>query len=354
MSHPPLPLTPDLPGSPSQPAADSSAAATAGLYRLHCSACHGPNGDGRGQAAYHLFPRPRDLRAGRCQLVSTRSGVPTIEDIERVLELGMFGTSMQPFRDLPKPDRRLLAQEVLRLRREGVRDQIIAAFRQEGEEVDDADLRQAVERSATPGERVRVPSRWPNPGQAVAKGKASYAALGCAKCHGEDGIGAGDQSLFDDLGEPSRPRDLVHEPFKGGREPESIYLRTAAGMPGTAHPAASNLPEAELIDLVDYVRSLARPPEFQLTNHERRARASTPSYLDWLKESSNARQEKGTGVVLGVLMTRRPALAVLAGGSSTPALAGGRSVRTTPRFRTAVLAARRDARPPALPWPPLD
>jgi predicted Zn-dependent protease len=289
LSRPSLPLTPDLPGSLPQLAADSSAAAAAGLYRLHCSVCHGPKGDGRGQAAYHLFPRPRDLRTGRCQLVSTRNGVPTLEDIERVLELGMFGTSMQSFRDLPESDRRLLAQEVLRLRREGLRDQIAAAFRQEGEEVDEADLRHAVECSTTPGERVRLPTHWPDPGQAVAKGKASYAALGCTKCHGDDGTGAADQFLFDDLGEPSRPRDLVHEPFKGGREPESICLRIAAGMPGTAHPAALNLPVEQLIELVDYVRSLACPPEYQLTNHERRARASTPSYLHWLKESSDAR-----------------------------------------------------------------
>jgi mono/diheme cytochrome c family protein len=200
----------------------------------------------------------------------------------------MPGTSMQSFRGLPESDRRLLAQEVLRLRREGVRDEITAAFRQEGEEVDEADLRQAVERSTTPGQRVRLPAHWPDPGQAAAKGKAGYAALGCAKCHGDDGCGAADQSLFDDLGEPSRPRDLVHEPFKGGQERESIYLRIAAGMPGTAHPAALNLPEEQLIDLVDYVRSLAREPEYQLTNHERRARASTPAYLQWLKQSSSA------------------------------------------------------------------
>ena len=41
--------------------------------------------------------------------------------------------------DLPQSDRKLLTQEVLRLRREGVREQITAAFRQEGEAVDEAE-----------------------------------------------------------------------------------------------------------------------------------------------------------------------------------------------------------------------
>ena len=116
-----------------------------------------------------------------------------------------------------------------------------------------------------------LPAHWPDPGQAVAKGKANFAVLGCVKCHGDDGVGAADQALFDDLGEPSRPRDLVHEPFKGGRDPASVYLRIVAGMPGTAHPAAANLPEEPLIDLVEYVRSLAREPQEMLTNYQRSA-----------------------------------------------------------------------------------
>ena len=46
------------------------------------------------------------------------------------------------------------------------------------------------------------------------------------------------------------------EPFKGGRERESIYLRIAVGMRGTAHPAVPGLPQEQLTDLVEYVLSL--------------------------------------------------------------------------------------------------
>ncbi len=54
-------------------------------------------------------------------------------------------------------------------------------------------------------------------------------------------------------------------------------------MPGTPHPAVSNLPQEQVIELVDYVLSLAREPPVMLTNHERRVLATTPAYLDWIK-----------------------------------------------------------------------
>jgi mono/diheme cytochrome c family protein len=261
------------------------------LYALHCAACHGAAGDGRGPASRHLFPRPRDLRGGRSRLAGTRNGLPTLEDLEKVLARGMPGSSMPKFDTLPQTDRVQLAEEVLRLRREGIREAAAKAALEEGEELDEAEVRRAIEVCTTPAEAVRVPQDWPDPEQAAARGRESYAALGCVKCHGEDGTGAADEWLFDDQGEPSRPRDLVHEPFKGGREAESIYLRIAVGMPGTAHPAAGNVPEEELTDLVQYLRQLAREPQTTLTNFERRDVADVREYLARLNDSLGARSE---------------------------------------------------------------
>ena len=261
----PKDLGPEVPGDP-------PAATTADLYARHCSACHGAEGDGFGPAARHLFPRPTNLRTGRSVLVSTLNAAPTLEDLEDVLSRGMPGTSMLPFESLTQPQRRLLALEVLRLRREGVREQVLRAMRQEGEEPEEADLQRAVEASTSPGPPVRVPQEWPDDPQAAGRGRQSYLTLGCNKCHGDDGRGVAGEPSFDDQGEPRRPRDLVYEPFKGGHEPQSIYLRLAAGMPGTPHPAALNFPQEQLTDLVEYVRSLAREPQRVLTNFERRVR----------------------------------------------------------------------------------
>jgi mono/diheme cytochrome c family protein len=275
-----------------------SATSVAELYKVHCRACHGTGGDGHGPAARNLFPRPRNLRSGKSQLVSTRNGVPTLEDLQRMLAQGMPGTSMAAFDKLPAADRRLLAEEVLRLRREGIQEEVARALQQEGEEIDRAELRQTVERLTTPGERVRLPGDWPALQQAAERGKVSYRTLGCNKCHGDDGIGAADQPLFDEQGEPARARDLVHEPFKGGRDLESVYLRIAAGMPGTAHPAAWNLPQDQVTEVAAFVRSLARGPERMLTNFERRMRSASRAYLAWINQSSGESPEAGEKHVL--------------------------------------------------------
>jgi mono/diheme cytochrome c family protein len=250
------------------------------LYASHCAVCHGTEGNGLGQAARYLFPRPRDFGAGGLQLAGTDNGVASLEDVERVLARGMPGTSMRAFDTLNPAERERLAQEVLRLRREGARRQLLRAMREAGEEPIEDDVRDAIQRTTTPGRPIPLPDRWPSGDDAVASGKVAYQSLGCGKCHGDDGRGAADQPLFDALGEPNRARDLVHESFKGGRERESIYLRIAFGMPGTAHPAAPGLPQEELADLVEYVLSLARSPDCVLTNHQRRAYADARAYRE--------------------------------------------------------------------------
>ncbi len=248
------------------------------LYAKHCEVCHGVAGDGLGKAARYLFPRPRDFSAGGLPLASTENGIASLEDIEWVLAKGMPGTSMRAFDTLKPAERRLLAQEVLRLRREGTRRQVTRAMLQAGEEPVEMEVNEAVEQMTTPGRPVALPQHWASDEAAIARGKIAYRTLGCEKCHGEDGMGAADQALFDSAGEPNRPRDLVHEPFKGGRTREAIYLRIVVGMPGTAHPAAPGLPEDELKDLVAFILSLARPPERLLTNHDRREYAEVHAY----------------------------------------------------------------------------
>ena len=168
---------------------------------------------------------------------STLNGVPTREDCEAVIQRGMPGTSLRSFDKLSEDQRKRLAQEVLRLRREGIRDRFVSTLRNEGEEIDDREVRQVVEHLTTPGEVARVPQIGPGDSQAIARGHDVFFNLGCRQCHGDDGVNAWDTPLFDDKGRAIRPRDLAHEPFKGGQEAESIYLRIVVGMPGSPDPA---------------------------------------------------------------------------------------------------------------------
>ena len=185
--------------------AEDTAEMASELYALHCSACHGQNGDGNGRAGRHLFPRPRNLRTRAvCKLVSTVNGVPTLEDIETVIRRGMPGTSMQSFEFLSALEQRLLAQEVLRLNRDGIRDQIINELSNYEDEIDSDEVHQLTELWSTPGEVVRAPSIGHADAQAVARGKNAYIQLGCHNCHGNDGVGARDMALFDAQGIPTR------------------------------------------------------------------------------------------------------------------------------------------------------
>jgi mono/diheme cytochrome c family protein/Flp pilus assembly protein TadD len=249
------------------------------LFALHCGACHGPEGDGNGLAEPHLFPPPRDIRSEPSRLVSTKNGVPTLEDTVAVLRRGIPGTSMPSYDDLTDDELRLLAEEVHRLRREGLHERLVSVLELQGEEVFEDDVRESVDLLTSPGEAIVVPPIGPAVPASLARGKEIYIEQGCASCHGEDGAGVADQIWCDERGFPVRARDLARELFKGGQDAASVYLRIAAGMPGTPHPASSGLPQQPLIDMVQFCLSLSLKPKKVLTDHQRASLATGRAYL---------------------------------------------------------------------------
>lgn len=63
------------------------------LFQANCTACHGPNADGKGAAAAALTPRPRDFTDSKARW--TRGREPL--DIYRTLAEGSPGTAMVGF-----------------------------------------------------------------------------------------------------------------------------------------------------------------------------------------------------------------------------------------------------------------
>lgn len=249
------------------------------LYKALCEACHGQRGAADGPGAQSLYPPARNFRTHRFRLISTASGVPTRADIDRVIALGMPGTSMRAFSELSSEQREQLVDEVLRFRRDGIEEQVRKFLRdQEEPDLDAAVAREVLSRT-TPGSIVTVPKLKGGGRQAIERGKAIYFRQACQACHGPDGTGVHEGRWMTDEGIPTRGRDLVHEPFKGGHAPESIYLRLALGMPGTPMPASRTLTPVELADLVAYCTSLSREPKRELTNHQRRQLATPSAYL---------------------------------------------------------------------------
>jgi len=220
-----------------RPLTDADASAGKAAYLRECSGCHGERGDGKGAAAAFLDPRPRDFRAGLFKFRTTPSGKgPATADVLRTIERGLPGTAMPSFAFLPADERRQIAAYVLRM----------------------ADLLDAPEPAP-------IPPPGPPPAttpEALAKGKQLYADAGCASCHGL--AGTPDAQSTKDLknvdGTPTRARDLVAEPFRGGEEPLDLYHRIVGGIDGAPMPGFGDaVSEAELWTLVAYVRSLRKP-----------------------------------------------------------------------------------------------
>ena len=131
------------------------------------------------------------------------------------------------------------------MRREGVREQYVAAVLADEEEIDPEDVAEVVAIQTSPREIVTPPTIAAASEASIELGKQLYATQTCDSCHGASGTGDENTPLFDDLGRPAYPRDLVHEYFKGGNTADSIYMRIQLGMPGSPHPANVGLSDQE-------------------------------------------------------------------------------------------------------------
>ena len=217
------------------------------VYDSHCVECHGSTGKGDGPAALTLVPHPRDFTIGRYKIRTTETGsLPTDEDLIGSVKRGLPGSSMPGWEGL----------------------------------IPDADIVAVVQyiKSLSP----RFAAEAPEPigasqpvaatAESAARGAAVYAALQCAKCHGDDGRGAGAvaTSFMDDWGAPMRAANLS-EPwtFRGGPAAADIYMRFRAGISGTPMPSyKGSATDAQMWDLANYVASLRRKPVWEMSADE--------------------------------------------------------------------------------------
>jgi mono/diheme cytochrome c family protein len=241
-------------------------------------------------------PRPRNLRADRLRLASTANGIPSLKDLQRVIRRGMPGTAMPAYDELSDSELDLLARQVQGLQRAGMREKMGAVLGLAEEDEPYAEnVDELVEYRLTPGDVVPVPVITKPDASTIARGREFYLQLGCHNCHGDDGRGNPELPVFDEDGKVARPRDLVREPFKGGQDPASVYLRLQIGMPGTAHPACSGLSQQQMVDLVHYCCSLSSEPKHILTNHDRHRYRTVAAYLAVWKDENSGQESEARG-----------------------------------------------------------
>jgi len=208
------------------------------IYMHRCAVCHGPDGRGNGPAAPSLIPRPRDFTQGQFKYKSTPPGQhPTDADLIHTIANGLQASAMPYWNDL------LTEMEIKE----------VVSFIKGLSNISNRPLPTA----------LRITPRVPLNSESVERGRALYTRHGCIACHGPKGRGG--LSLKDAKGYPVISRDLAAPwTFRGGSDPEQIWLRISTGLAPSPMPAFDKtLTPKERWDLVNYVLSLARIPPWE-------------------------------------------------------------------------------------------
>lgn len=208
------------------------------IYEKRCAVCHGHDGKAEHGAREFLYPKPRDLTAGKFKIRSTPSGsLPTDEDLLKTISNGIAGTSMPSWRSIPEKERLALVQHI----------------------------KTFDERFKTPPRKpIPIGSPPPRTPELLSRGKQLYQEAGCYDCHGTTGRGDGPAAptLKDDGGNPITAYDFTKGGrYKAGSSVQDIYRTFTTGMAGTPMPSyADSLAEDQRWALAYYVQSLSPRP----------------------------------------------------------------------------------------------
>lgn len=208
------------------------------LYRRYCKGCHGPLGDGNGENAAWIDPKPRDFVAATFKCRSTPTGtLPTDEDLYDSISRGFTNSNMPHWDSLPPQYRIDLVA-------------YIKTFSPRW-------------KSEKPGDPIKVPTEPAITSQSIAHGGELFQKMECWKCHGQQGRGDGPSAptLTDSKDQPIRPYNFADAGndarFKCGVSNEDLYRIFMTGLDGTPMPSFADVIQPnDAWDLVHYLRTL--------------------------------------------------------------------------------------------------
>ncbi|HXM38253.1 MAG TPA: cytochrome c [Gemmatimonadales bacterium] len=204
-------------------------------YRRFCVGCHGPAGDGNGENAMWIDPKPRDFTLAAFKCRSTPTGtLPTDEDLFNSMTRGFVTTNMPPWRPLTQQNRADLVA-------------YIKTFSPRW-------------RTARPGTPITIPAEPAVTIASILHGREMFQNLECWKCHGAAGHGDGPSShtLTDNKENPVRPYNFeTGSRFMCGVTNRDLYRIFMTGLDGSAMPSfADQIKPADAWDLVHFLRTL--------------------------------------------------------------------------------------------------
>jgi mono/diheme cytochrome c family protein len=208
------------------------------LYRRFCVGCHGPLGDGNGENAQWIDPKPRDFTAATFKCRSTPTGtLPTDQDLYNSITRGFTNSNMPHWDPLTSQNRIDLVA-------------YIKTFSPRWQ-------------SEKPGDVIKIPAEPPVTMQSITHGAELFQKMECWKCHGQQGRGDGPSAstLTDSKDLPIRPYNFAagadDSRFKCGRTNEDVYRIFMTGLDGTPMPSFADVIQPnDAWDLVHFLRTL--------------------------------------------------------------------------------------------------
>lgn len=227
------------------------------LYIKSCAVCHGEAGDGKGESAPRLTPKPRDFTTGAYKIRRTPYGeIPTDEDLARAISDGLPGSSMLAWKDA--------------FSRSQI-DALVAYIKTFSKRF----------QSGPPSKVYSLEGARKADPASIANGRKIYFEMQCNSCHGKEGRGDGPaaSALRDDSGRPIRAANF-HKGWnlRGGNKASDIFRTIMTGLNGTPMPSyadafgATAEGRARAWDLANYLRSLSsvRPEASAVLRSHRR------------------------------------------------------------------------------------
>jgi mono/diheme cytochrome c family protein len=205
------------------------------LYRRYCIGCHGPQGDGNGENAQWIDPKPRDFTAATFKCRSTPTGtLPTDDDLDHAIQRGFVTTNMPSWNPLTPQQRADLVA-------------YIKTF----------SPRWTAEK---PGAAINIPPETPVTIESILHGRELFQKMECWKCHGPAGHGDGPSAstLTDSKDQPIRPYNFsTGSRFKCGDSNRDLYRIFMTGVDGTPMPSFADVIQPnDAWDLVHFLRTL--------------------------------------------------------------------------------------------------
>ena len=243
-------------------------------YRRYCAGCHGERGDGNGENAPYIDPKPRDFQLGIFKCRSTPTGtLPTDQDLSDTIARGIDRSNMPSWNTFTLQQKADLVAWVKHY-----------------------SPRWASEKPGTP---IQIPPEPEVTAERIKNGREIFAKVQCWKCHGAAGHGDGPSAstLTDSKDNPIRPYNFATgSRFKCGETNHDLYRIFMTGLDGTPMPSfADQIRPADAWDLVHFLRTLQVRHHSKENDVLKAAGGKIPAYVEKSQAPASGSGTQGAG-----------------------------------------------------------